>query len=333
MSHLFAFAIGLLKPRLDPQNRTTPIHRAADNKLLDLQVLRVIRSYIDTPFYFTSQDVEVEHRVIIADDVKIRYPFHLCELSDGCITVAESRDGGLIHIFRNNVLIQSIGSGIISRPLGVCTNSSNQLVVTDDIKHQVHMFARDGSHIRSFSGPGSSDGQLTYPYGVCVNSAGHILVADFNNHRISMFDNDGKFIRKFSSYGSNNDQLNGPISICVDNKDNVYVAEHYGHRVSKFLSNGNFLCTFGSKGAGPGQLSYPRGVCVTSDGKYIVVADTSNHRIQVLSGINGTFVASYGSPGSGIGQFYGASGCTITSDGCILVSDYHNHRIHEIRKR
>jgi len=347
MSQFFAFAIGLLKPRPDTKNNTTPIQRVADNKLLDLNVLRVIHGYICTQFYFTSKDVAVEHHAIIAsriNGVTLKYPSHLCELSDGCIAVIESRTyGGLIRIFRGDVLVKSIGHGLLLRPSGICTNSSNQLIVTDEIKHEVHVFARDGSHINSFGRCYSRDDCLRHPNGVCVNSAGHILVADFSNNRICVFNNDGKFIRTFGSYGLDDGELISPIGIHVDGKDNIYVAEWGNNRVSKFSASGEFLYNFssdnngsdnnGSDNNGSYKLYHPRDVCVTCDGKYIIVADAGNSRIQILSGADGSLVASYGSHGSGDKQFYETSGCTVTADGRILVSDYYNKRICEIRKR
>jgi len=336
MSHLFAFAIGLLKPRLDPQNRTTPIYRAADNKLLDLQVLRVIRSYIDTPFYFTSKDVEVHHRVIIenvTDKCNWWTPYHICELLDGCIAVAaKCRNNGLIRIFRNNKIVQEIKNDVVVYPFGICTNSKNQLIVTDVDKHQVHMFNRDGSHVLSFGSEGRGDGQLKCPYDVCVNSKGHIIVADSWNGRISMFSCDGTFIRSFGSKGTNGGQLKYPIGIHVDRCDNIYVVEEGNHRVSKFSSSGEFIRTFGSEGGKPGHLCYPYDIKVDPDGKYIVVADTGNERIQVLSGLDGSFIASYGSGSYEDIQFISVTSCVITTDGRILVSDNSERLIHEIYK-
>jgi sugar lactone lactonase YvrE len=336
MSQFFAFALGLLKPRPDTKNNTTPIQRVADNKLLDLNVLRVIHDYLGTSFYFTSQDVAVEHRVIIASGVNgviLHYPLSLCELSDGCIAVAGH--DSLIRIFRDNVLVQSINHSVMGRHglSGICTNSSNQLITTDVDNNQIHVFSRDGSHIRSFGRFGLGDGQLNTPQGVCVDSKGNILTADAGNHCISVFDIEGNFIRKFGKYESGDDQLGGACDICVDGKDHVYVADRRNNRVSKFSSNGTFLRNFGSQCSGPGQLQTPHGVCVTQDGKYIVVTEYEHNRVCVLSGTDGSFVASYGSYGRGDKQFFCASGCTITSDGRILASDMCNNRIHEIRKR
>jgi sugar lactone lactonase YvrE len=336
MSQFFSFAIGLLKPRPDTKNNTTPIQRVADNKLLDLNILRVIHDYLDTPFYFTSQDVEVEHRVIIADGINgvtLKYPTHLCELSDGCIAVAER--GGLIRIFCGDILVQSIGHDIMNTHglSGICTNSNNQLIVADTSKNQVHVFDRDGSHAYSFGSKGNDDDQLNFPYDVCVNSKGHIIVADCWNNRICVFNNEGKFISKFGKSISGYGQMIYPIGVCVDGDDNIYVVECDGYyRVSKFSYNGLFLYTFGSDGIKPSN-SATYDICVTHDGKYIVVAEHELNKVRILSGLDGSLVASYGSYGTGYKQFRGASGCTITSDGRILVSDGYNKRICEIRKQ
>jgi DNA-binding beta-propeller fold protein YncE len=329
MAHLFSLALGLLKPRPDKQNHTTPIQRASENKLLDLNILRVIRSYFYAPFYFTSQDVAVQHRIAFTggvNGVELEKPTYICELLDGCIAVTELNQP--IRIFRGDVLVQSIYNGIISCISGICVNSLDQLVVTDEKKDQIHIFNRDGSHVRSFGGLGSEDGKLKSPQGLCVNSIGQIIVAEYGNKRISVFDKDGKFVYKIDD----NYSVNGALNVCVDGEDNIYVVNYDNHHILKFSKHGAFICKFGSHGNGPGQLSRPYGICVTRDGKYIVVTESDNDRMQILSGLDGSFVASYGSKGNDIDQFLFAAGCCITYDGRILVLDYYNRRVHEISK-
>ena len=45
---------------------------------------------------------------------------------------------------------------------------------------------------------------------------------------------------------------------------------------------GATVCTLGETGEKYGQFFYPRDVAVTADGSFVVVADTDNHRVQVL---------------------------------------------------
>jgi len=314
---------------------TTALQNAGRNRLLDLNVIGIIAEYYGCDFAFTSEDVKVNMNIAWEDcvqDVTLRSPTHLCELADGCIAVAEGCGGGLICIFRGDALVQTIGRGILSCTSGICTNSKNQIIVTETYRNQVHVFARNGSHVRSFGSKGSGEGQFDEPWGVCVNSQGHILVADCSNHRICVFDSEGKFVRNFGSQGSGDGEMKHPYGVSVDHKDNVYVTEDGNHRVSKFSSDDTFVCTFGSYGSGPGQLKSPHDACVTRDGRYLVVADSSNHRIQVLSGVDGSFVASYGSGGYDVegGCFQFTSGCVVTRKGHILVCDFVNNRVHMI---
>ena len=81
---------------------------------------------------------------------------------------------------------------------------------------------------------------------------------------------------------------------------------------------------FGSKGAGDGLFSTPYYVACSSRGE-IVVADCSNHRIQVFDR-NGKFLLKFGSKGEGNGQFNNPRGVTVDQrNNQIVVAD--NHRI------
>ena len=88
----------------------------------------------------------------------------------------------------------------------------------------------------------------------------------------------------------------------------------------------------GSKGAAPGQFNYPTAVTVVparstgSDEAWLVVADSGNHRVQVLTRtgtvvrvLQGDAVIKLGASLSGVTVCIGT--------GEVLVTDYHNHRV------
>ena len=54
--------------------------------------------------------------------------------------------------------------------------------------------------------------------------------------------------------------------------------------------------SFGKKGSGDGEFKNPASVCITSDGRFIVVADFNNSRIQVFT-MDGEPVFKFGSSG------------------------------------
>ena len=92
-----------------------------------------------------------------------------------------------------------------------------------------------------------------------------------------------------------------------------------------------FVRTIGSgPGSGNGQLNGPIGVAVdTANGSNVLVADSSNNRVEVFSAA-GAFIRTIGSgPGSGNGQFSVPYGVAIdTANGSnVLVADRDNNRI------
>ena len=54
--------------------------------------------------------------------------------------------------------------------------------------------------------------------------------------------------------------------------------------------------SFGKKGSGDGEFKFPISVCITSDGRFIVVADFNNSRIQVFT-MDGEPVFKFGDSG------------------------------------
>ena len=64
----------------------------------------------------------------------------------------------------------------------------------------------------------------------------------------------------------------------------------------------NSLHMFGSLGPAPGQFNSPHGFCLGFDDE-IVVADTNNHRIQVMSKA-GVAIHHFGKPGKGDGELF-----------------------------
>ena len=85
------------------------------------------------------------------------------------------------------------------------------------------------------------------------------------------------------------------------------------------------VLSFGKKGSGEEMFKFPYGVAV-SDGDEIVVADSSNHRVQVFDS-NGTFLRSFGHKGENDGEFKYPTGIAINKDRQIFVADSDNHRI------
>ncbi|KAJ8971386.1 hypothetical protein NQ317_006954 [Molorchus minor] len=94
---------------------------------------------------------------------------------------------------------------------------------------------------------------------------------------------------------------------------------------SQYLKKCQQLFEIGSRGSEPGSFTWPRGVAVGPDNS-IVVADSSNHRVQVFDS-NGRFLKEFGQYGNKEGEFDCLAGVAVNRIGQFIIADRYNHRI------
>lgn len=86
-----------------------------------------------------------------------------------------------------------------------------------------------------------------------------------------------------------------------------------------YLRKRQQLFQLGGRGSEPGSFTWPRGLAVGPDNS-IVVADSSNHRVQVFDA-NGIFVKQFGEYGSGEGEFDCLAGVAVNRIGQYIIAD------------
>ena len=91
------------------------------------------------------------------------------------------------------------------------------------------------------------------------------------------------------------------------------------------ITSGEEIRSFGRFGSGHMEFDLTEGVALTRDG-HIVVADSSNHRLQVLTE-EGAFVAAVGSRGSQPLQFHYPHDVAVDHNGRLFVTELWNHRV------
>jgi DNA-binding beta-propeller fold protein YncE len=111
----------------------------------------------------------------------------------------------------------------------------------------------------------------------------------------------------------------------------VFVADQCNDRIQTFrVQTKESVCTFGKKGSGSKDLNTP-GYIVADRGDRVIVSDTLNHRLQVLSFNRNSLQLwhsrTVGSQGKDSGQFSFPRGVALTQSGLLLVCDSGNHRI------
>ncbi|CAG7785220.1 unnamed protein product [Allacma fusca] len=94
---------------------------------------------------------------------------------------------------------------------------------------------------------------------------------------------------------------------------------------SQYSAKKRLVFKFGSRGSDPGYFTWPRGIACGPDSN-IVVADSSNHRIQVFDQ-TGKYIKDFGTYGNGDGEFDCLAGVAVNRIGQYIVSDRYNHRI------
>jgi len=111
-------------------------------------------------------------------------------------------------------------------------------------------------------------------------------------------------------------------AIAFDSEDNMYVLDCNKCQVMVFDSKRKYLKSFGGKGKKGGEFDYPLDMVIDQQNR-IVIADSGNHRIQILT-LKGEVIHSFGTdeedPETEYG-FLGVNHIAVNSRGDIISSD------------
>jgi len=153
-----------------------------------------------------------------------------------------------------------------------------------------------------------------------------VYVADTGNHRIQIFEYEADgttvdYLSEFGQYGDGQGQFNSPEDVVVGPFGFVWVADTGNHRIQYFDADGNYQGEFGLYYDVLGTFNSPSGIAIsalqlseTEDPYfYIYIADTGNHRIQVVKVVVGDDgeLGEWGVYGDLDGQFHLPEGIDI----------------------
>jgi DNA-binding beta-propeller fold protein YncE len=171
------------------------------------------------------------------------------------------------------------GDGQLIWPTSIATDRDVNVYVSDERRHDVQMFDRDGNFVRKWGSLGSEPGQFNRPSGLAADAEGNLLVVDSLNNRVQTFARDGQLVSAWGEPGSGPGEFNLPWGIAVDRQGRVYVADWRNSRVQQFDADGGYLASFGDR-ASEGRLYRPAGVAVDSLGN-VYVSDEGKDVVQV----------------------------------------------------
>ena len=183
-------------------------------------------------------------------------------------------------------------------------------------------------------------GQLIYPTGVAQGPAkGTVLVVDSGNHRLQTFDIvTGEPLQETGSAGGGDGQFGSPKAVvCACGK--VVISDAGQHRLSIFSADTLAWDRHigGAKGAGIGEFNAPDGLAIwkgdadaprSDQQAHVFVADSENHRVQVVELGSGRHVRMIGhGQGSRPGQFSQPTGMAIDARSRLLVGECRGRRV------
>ncbi len=117
-------------------------------------------------------------------------------------------------------------SGPFNKPTKAVVGPDGNTYVSDGYGNAaVHVFAPNGTLLRSWGNPGNAPGEFNIVHGVFVDKNCRVWIADRDNDRVQVFDDHGNLLKII-------DRLTYPADIWA-NDTNIYVAEMDG-RISIF---------------------------------------------------------------------------------------------------
>ena len=227
-----------------------------------------------------------------------------------------------IHVVGKIVLKR----GISISSKGIAVNSKGTIAVSDDDKHCILMFDKDGNFVRKFGSYGEGPGQLNDPTGVAFLNEDELLVIDDNYGRIQQFNvQTGNFVKSFGKKGIEDGEFWSPLGIFINDEGHVIVADYDNNRIQVLDKDGKFMFKFRDD---PGEVALHG--CIYHQNKFIV-SDRGNDCLKVFDE-SGKFLHKIGEEGEADGQFFSPCGLCVQKYGhhqYLLVCDANNKRIQQ----
>ncbi len=206
------------------------------------------------------------------------YPVSLSEGPDGRIFVSDP-EAAAIYAFHKGTVTPLITAGL-TRPTGVAVLAEKRiLIVVDTGDHDIKIFDLQGHLIRTVPDPASGESLFHFP--TFAAAAGEeILINDALNYRIRRLNASGALVASFGREGDGPGCFGRPKGMAVDSDRHIYVVDNIFDNIQVFDPDGRLLLVIGTRGSEKGQFWSPGGIDIAGD--TIFVADTFNHRVQIL---------------------------------------------------
>jgi sugar lactone lactonase YvrE len=207
----------------------------------------------------------------------------------GAVYVTDSVLGRVLMIAPDADEATPLTLGVaVKQPTGIAIAGDGRMYVVDTAAHRIHVFAGTGELLRTLGQRGPGQGEFNFPTHIALAADGRLYVNDALNFRIQVFDPDGRFVRSFGRQGDAAGDAARQKGVAVDRYGHIYVLDALLHALQIFDDAGRLLLPLGARGHQPGEFWLPTGLFIDrEDGDTIYIADSFNHRMQVLRYVGG----------------------------------------------
>ena len=159
--------------------------------------------------------------------------------------------------------------------------------------------------------------EFQYPRRVAVSEEGDIVVSEKNGKCITIMGKSEQIL-----------EISIPAGVIVTPDNCILVSNCSTHKIIKVNSSykNKIIASVGGYGNGLSGFNAPDGIAISPITGQVYIADSGNHRIQVLNPAL-TFSHSFGRKGEANGQFKFPCDIAIDSQGLVYVADACNNRI------
>ena len=142
-----------------------------------------------------------------------------------CPFTTQVKERELVVVGEMNLKLSNKGDNFGSL-CGIAVNTTGKIAITNDERHCVCIFDKEGNCLRKIGSRGKKAGQFIVPEDVNYLNDSEILVADSGNHRIQQVNvQTGTVVKTFGKYGKAKGEFVSPIDVCLDEKHRIIVTE------------------------------------------------------------------------------------------------------------